>query len=151
MTPKLFQLAGEAAGRATRNSGFVALAVVATFMLVAMQPAQAQSADTWKSVAIIGGSTAGGAYVGHRIAGPIGGVVGAGVGASAGYAIDRYRRNREYYNNQYAYENGGYPDNGGYYGNGREYPGNGGYPGGVYDGGAYRPGYLNSSYRYSQR
>jgi len=157
MTPRLLSVVREAARRATKPS-LVGLAMFASFMLTAMQPAQAQTADTWKSVAIIGGATAGGAYVGHKFAGPIGGVVGAGAGATAGYAIDRYRRNREYYSSQYPYGNGGYPNSGVYQGDNRGpyggggYPGNGGpYGGGPYDEGGYRPGYLNSSYRYSQR
>lgn len=146
MTSKLFALVRVVAPRATRHSLF-AVAMFASFMLVAMQPAQAQSADTWKSVAIIGGSTAAGAYVGHKVAGPIGTVVGAGVGATAGYAIDRHRRQNEYYNGQYAYGNGGYyPNAGGYDGNNRGRYGDGGYYGDVYDGGAYRPGYMTSNY-----
>jgi len=94
-----------------------------------MQSAQAQSADTWKSVVIIGGSTAAGAYIGHKVAGRTGAVVGAGVGASAGYAIDRRRRANEYYNqygdNAYYGNNGGYYGNGGYYDN--QYPYSSGY------------------------
>jgi len=147
MTPKLFELVRVAASRASRHSRFVALAMVASFTLVAMQPAQAQSADTWKSVAIIGGTTAAGAYVGHKVAGPMGGAVGAGLGATAGYAIDRYRRSREYYGNEYPYGNGGYyPNPGGYEGDNRGPYGDGGYYGGGYDPGPYRPGYLKSSY-----
>src|SRR5690348_9752106 len=109
--------------RVIKSSRLVALALVAAFTSVAMQPAQAQSSDTWKSVAIIGGSTAAGAYIGHKMAGRTGAVVGAGVGASVGYSIDRRRRANEY--NQYG-------DNG-YYGN-DPYHGNSGYYGGPYDG-----------------
>src|SRR5437868_12453909 len=111
------------ASRVIKNSRFVALAMVAIFTFVAMQPAQAQSADTWKSIAIIGGSTAAGAYIGHKVGGSTGTFVGAAVGASAGYAIDKRRRANEYYN-QYG-DNGYYGtgapysgDDGGYYGNG---------------------------------
>ena len=123
--------------RVITGSRFIAIAVIAIFTSVAMQPAQAQSADTWKSIAIIGGSTAAGAYIGHKVAGRTGAVIGAGVGASAGYAIDRRRRANEYYN-QYA--NG----DGGYYGNDGGYYGNGGYNGGPYDG--YPSGYQSNNY-----
>jgi len=139
----VFGLLTKLASRAIRSSRFVALAMVATFTSVAIQPVHAQSADTLKSIAIVGGSTAAGAYIGHRVAGPTGALVGAGLGASAGYAIDRYRRRNEYYNDQYAYGDGGnYPNSGGYYGN------NGGYYGdvGYYDGGPYRSGYLTNDY-----
>jgi hypothetical protein len=144
------------AARAMKTSRLVVLAMIATFTSVAMQPAQAQNADTWKSVAIIGGSTAAGAYIGHKVAGRTGALVGAGVGASAGYAIDRRRRANEYYN-QSAYDPAGYygyndpysGNNGGYYGNGGNY-------GGPYDGGGYPypSGYQSSNYssnRYSGR
>src|SRR5579872_1491954 len=120
------------ARRAIKSSRLVALAMVATFTSIAMQPAQAQSADTWKSVAIIGGSTAAGAYIGHRVAGRTGALVGAGVGASAGYAIDRRRRANEYYN-QYG-DNGYYGNNGGYYGNGYN------------DGSQYPSGFQSNNY-----
>jgi hypothetical protein len=134
------------ANRVLKSSRFIALAIVAAFTSVALQPAQAQSSDTWKSVAIIGGSTAAGAYIGHKVAGSTGAMLGAGVGASVGYSIDRRRRANEY-NNQYAYGDGGYYGNnggygdgndGGYYGNGNDggYYGNGGYNGGPYNGGA---------------
>jgi hypothetical protein len=149
--------------RTLKSSRFVALAMVATFTSVAMQPAHAQSADTWKSVAIIGGSTAAGAYIGHKMAGSTGAVVGAGLGASAGYAIDRRRRANQYYN-QTAYDDGYYGDNGnngGYYGsngNNGGYYGNDGYYGGPADGGyPYPSGYQNNnnyygnSNRYSSR
>jgi len=133
--------------RAIESSRCVALAILAAFTLLAMRPAQAQSADTWKSVAIIGGSTAAGAYVGHKVAGPTGALMGAGVGASVGYAIDSRRRANEY-NNQYAYGNGGYNGTGGpYYGNG-EY--NGGPYASAYP---YPSGYQsdNDCYRGSNR
>ena len=136
----LFEVLAKFASRAVKSSCFVALAMVATFTSVTIQPVQAQSADTWKSIAIIGGSTAAGAYVGQKIAGPTGALVGAGLGASAGYAIDEYRRRNEYYN-QYG------DGDGGYYPNSSRYPGNGpyygdGYYGDASDGGAYRSGYL---------
>src|SRR5438477_10809600 len=130
------------ATRVIKSSRFVALVMVATVTFVAIQPAQAQSADTWKSIAIIGGSTAAGAYIGHKIGGSTGTFVGAAAGASAGYAIDKRRRDNQYYNNDYAYNDGGYPNdgnygnNGGYYGNGG-YNDNGGYNGGQYQGSAY--------------
>ena len=124
--------------RAIRSSRLVALALVATFASMALQPAQAQSSDTWKSIAIIGGSTAAGAYIGHKVGGSTGALVGAGVGASTGYAIDRRRRANEY-SNQYAYGDGGnYGNDGGYYGNDGGYYGNGGYNGDAgYNGGPY--------------
>jgi len=133
--------------QAIKSSRCVALAVLAAFMLLAMRPAQAQSADTWKSVAIIGGSTAAGAYVGHKVAGPTGALMGAGVGASVGYAIDSRRRANEY-NNQYA--NG----DGGYYSSGGPYYGNGEYNGGPYASAyPYPSGYQsnNDYYRSSNR
>jgi len=130
---RLTERLGRLPAGAIKSSRCVALAILAAFALLAMRPAQAQSADTWKSVAIIGGSTAAGAYVGHRIAGPTGTLIGAGVGASVGYAIDSRRRASEY-NNQDAYGNGGY------YGTGGPYYGNGGYNGG--------PGPYASAYPY---
>ncbi|MGH9521361.1 MAG: hypothetical protein ACRD3E_02380 [Terriglobales bacterium] len=152
------------AGRVFTGSRVIAIALVVAFTAVAMQPAHAQSSDTWKSVAIIGGSTAAGALIGHEVAGRTGAVVGAGAGAAVGYAIDRRRRQNEY-NNQYGYypnnggyypSNGGYyPANGGYYPSGGYYPNGGGY--GAYSGGnGYQSqgnGYASNSYRqgYSQR
>ena len=68
------------AARAIKSSRFIALAIIAAVTLGAMQPAQAQSSDTWKSIAIIGGSTAAGAYIGHKV----GGSTGTWVGAAAG-------------------------------------------------------------------
>ena len=132
---------------AIKSSRCIALAILAAFVLLAIRPAQAQSADTWKSVAIIGGSTAAGAYVGHKIAGPTGTLIGAGVGVSVGYTIDQRRRASEY-NNQDAYGNGGYYGTGGpYYGNG-EYNGD---PGPYAS--AYPSGYQgdNDYYRSSNR
>ena len=104
----------EIAARVFNGSRMIAIALLATFTLVAMQPAQAQSTDTWKSIAIIGGSTAAGAYVGHKIGGATGAYIGAGIGATAGYAIDRRRRQNESYNQA---DNGYYDPNSGYYGN----------------------------------
>ncbi len=110
----------------------IAIALVLTIALVAAHPAQAQtSGDTWKSIAIIGGSTAAGAIIGHKVAGTTGAYIGGAAGAAAGYAIDRHRRNNEYNNGYYGdnYPNNGgyYPSNGGYYGNGYPYASNGGY------------------------
>ena len=113
------------------SSRLVVLLLVAMFASVL--PARAQSSDTWKSVAIIGGSTAAGAYIGHRIAGPTGAYVGAAVGASAGYAIDRRRRENEYNNGYYGDNSGYYPNGGGYYGNNYPQSGDGGYYGGSPD------------------
>ncbi len=106
--------------KAIESSLLAALLLVA--MCASVKPAQAQSSDTWKSVAIIGGSTAAGAYIGHKVAGSTGAYVGAAAGAATGYAIDRRRRQNEYnsYNNDYPYGN-----NGGYYGNNNPYYGNG--------------------------
>jgi hypothetical protein len=125
------------ATQAIKSSRLIALAIIATFTSVAMQPAQAQSADTWKSIAIIGGSTAAGAYIGHKVGGSTGAFIGAGVGATAGYSIDRRRRANEYYN-QSAYGDGGY------YGNNGGYYGDGGYNGGPADGGYYPSGYQSN-------
>ena len=122
--------------RVITRSRVSALAILVAFTAVALQPAHAQSSDTWKSVAIIGGATAAGAYIGHKVAGPTGAWIGAGVGASAGYAIDRKRRENQAYN-QYGYENSGYDPNGGYYDPNGGYYGNGGPYGGPYGGGAY--------------
>jgi hypothetical protein len=135
------------ASRAIKSSRLVALAIIATFTSVAMQPAQAQSADTWKSVAIIGGSTAAGAYIGHKVGGSTGAFIGAGVGATTGYEIDRRRRANEYYS-QSAYGDGGYygNNNGGYYPNDGYY-GNGGYNGpNNGDGYPYPAGYQSNNY-----
>lgn len=126
----------EFTGRAIKSSRLLALAIVTTLTSLAMQPAaQAQSSDTWKSVAIIGGSTVAGAYIGHKVAGSTGAWIGAAAGASTGYAIDRRRRANEYYN-QYG-DNGYYDNNAPYYGNGGNGGYNGPYNGGPNDGGAY--------------
>jgi hypothetical protein len=99
------------------SSRVIALTMIVTFASLAVQPAHAQSADTWKSAAIIGGSTATGAYIGHKVGGGKGALIGAGAGASAGYVIDRRRRANEYYN-QSSYESTGYSGpTGGYNGN----------------------------------
>lgn len=144
--------------RVVRSSRFVALAVVAAFTLAAMQPAQAQSSDTWKSIAIIGGSTAAGAYIGHKVGGSTGAWIGAAAGASTGYAIDKRRRQGEYYNQDAYYNDGGYGNYGPYNGDNGGYYGNGGYNGGPYDNGGYPypSGYQSNSYyrnssRYSGR
>jgi hypothetical protein len=132
------------------SSRVIALAMVACFGLLAMQPAQAQTtSDTWKSIAIIGGSTAAGAYIGHKVGGTTGTYIGAGAGAAAGYAIDRHRRNNAYYNNQYAYDNSGYyGPSGPYDGNGAPYYGNGGNYGGSYSNGyPYPAGYRSTNYQ----
>ena len=130
--------------RVLKSSRLVALALAAAFTSVAMQPAQAQSSDTWKSIAIIGGSTAAGAYIGHKVAGRTGAVVGAGVGASVGYSIDRRRRANEYYNQ---YGDNGYYGNDPYYGNGGYYPGPySGPSNGPYDPYGYPSGFQSNSY-----
>jgi hypothetical protein len=141
------------ASRAIRSSRFVALAVVAAFTFAAMQPAQAQSSDTWKSIAIIGGSTAAGAYIGHKVGGSTGAWIGAAAGASTGYAIDKRRRQGEYYNQDAYYNDGGYGNYGPYNGDNGGYYGNGGYNGGPYDnrGYPYPSGFQSNSYRNSSR
>ena len=113
--------------RALNRSLLVALLLAVTILSVA--PAHAQSNDAWKSVAIIGGSTAAGAYIGHKVAGTPGAYVGAAIGASAGYAIDQRRRQNEYYNQYPSGDGGYYPDNGSYNGNAYPSRGNGGYNG----------------------
>jgi hypothetical protein len=139
------ELLTELSTRAIKSSRLVALLLVAMF--TSAMPARAQSADTWKSIAIIGGSTAAGAYIGHKIGGSRGAYVGAAVGASAGYAIDSRRRQNENYNNDYPYADGGYyGDNGGYYGNPYPYSGNGGYYGGSRDTYSYPSGYQSDTY-----
>jgi hypothetical protein len=132
------------ATRVITSSRLIALAMLVTFTAVAMKPAQAQSADTWKSIAIIGGSTAAGAYIGHKVAGSTGTWIGAGVGATAGYAIDRHRRANEYYNQSSYGDTGYYGPNAGYYGNGGYYSSPNGvaapYQGNYYSGSTSRPG-----------
>jgi hypothetical protein len=137
--------------RTIKSSRLIALLLVATFASV--MPAQAQNADAWKSVAIIGGSTAAGAYIGNKLGGSRGAYVGAAVGASAGYAIDRRLRQNQNYNSDYPYSNGGYPgDNGGSYGNGYPYSGNGGYYSNSSNTNPYPSGYQsNSNYVNGQR
>lgn len=133
--------------RVFQNS-FVAVVLITAMTVLGTRPAQAQNVDTWKSVAIIGGATAAGAYIGHKVGGRTGALVGAGIGGAAGYAIDRRRRMNQY--NQYGYNNGGY------YGSPDGYYGNGGYNGGYYENGGYygNPGgyygpYDNGGYPYS--
>jgi hypothetical protein len=141
-----------------KGGGLAALLLLAMFVSLAPARAQAQSSDTWKSVAIIGGSTAAGAYIGHKVGGPTGAWIGAAAGGAAGYAIDRRRRQNEY-NNGYYGNNAPYGDNGGYNGNGPYYPSNApyypnnapNYPSGGYYGGpgnAYpnNSGYQNTGY-----
>ncbi len=128
---------------AMKSCRLLALGMVAIFTSMALQAAQAQSSDTWKSIAIIGGSTAAGAYIGHKVAGPTGAWIGAGVGATTGYAIDRRRRANEYYN-QYG-DGGYYGNNDGYYGNdGGYYGNNGGYYRGPGDGYPYPAGFQSN-------
>jgi len=142
MNKKISEVSAVVAGRVVRGGGLVALMLLAMFISLTPARAQAQSSDTWKSVAIIGGSTAAGAIVGHAVGGRTGAYVGAAVGAGTGYAIDHRRRQNEY-NKGYYGNNGYYGDNGGYYGNGPYY-GNGGYYGGnAYP---YGSGYQNTGY-----
>jgi hypothetical protein len=142
----------ELATRVITSSRLIALVMIVTFTSVAMQPAHAQSADTWKSIAIIGGATAAGAYLGHKVGGSTGAYVGAAVGASAGYAIDRRRRQNENYNSDYPYGGSGYyGDNGGYYGNDHPYSGNGGYYGDSRNAYPYPPGYQSNSHYVSDQ
>lgn len=130
---RMLQATTKLISRAMKSGRLLTLALITTFTSLAMQPAaQAQSSDTWKSVAIIGGSTVVGAYVGHKVAGPTGAWIGAAAGASTGYEIDRRRRANEY--SQYGYDGAPYGNNGPYNGNGGY---NGGYNGGPNDGGPY--------------
>ena len=125
--------------RTLKISLLAALLIVAT--VTSAVPARAQSSDTWKSVAIIGGSTAAGAIIGNKVGGGRGAAIGAAVGATAGYAIDRKRRQNEYNNYGYGNDGGYYPSNGGYYPNDGYYGnndpsyGNGGYYGGPHGNG----------------
>ena len=141
-----------------KSGRLIALLLFATLASVAPARAQSpaiwQNTDTWKSVAIIGGSTAAGAYIGHKVAGSTGAYVGAAVGATAGYAIDRRRRqSQDYSNSDYPANNGPsnngpYGDNGGYYGNGDPNQQDGGYYGGSPDGYPYPSQYqARSNYR----
>ena len=125
--------------RRALQSGRLAVLLIAGTIASTM-PAHAQSGDTWKSIAIIGGSTAAGAIIGHKVAGSKGAYIGAAVGAAGGYAIDRRRRqnNEDRYNsNEYPYDNGGYYGNDPYYGDGGYYGGADAYP--------YPNGYQNSN------
>jgi hypothetical protein len=130
---KLSERLSGSAGRLISRSSFIALALIVTFAMLGTPSAKAQSvsSDTWKSVAIIGGTTAAGAIIGHKIGGSTGTWIGAAAGAAGGYAIDKHRRNNQYYNNGYGY-NGYSNPNAGYYGNSDGYYGNSGYNGGVY-------------------
>ena len=128
MTKNISQALASLSDKALRRAGLVALLLVTAFSMLVPERAQAQSSDTWKSIAIIGGSTAAGAIIGHEVGGRTGAYVGAAVGAGTGYAIDRRRRQNEY-NNGYYGNNGYYDNNGGYYGNDRNYR-NDGYYGG---------------------
>ena len=134
--------------RVITSSRLLALTMIVIFASLAVQPAHAQSADTWKSIAIIGGSTAAGAYIGHKVAGRTGALIGAGVGASAGYAIDRHRRANEY-NNQSAYgDSGYYGPSTGYYGyDGAAVPDALQYRNNSYSGNMYRQGFSQNRSR----
>ncbi len=144
MKTRISEVLAIASARALRSGGFIALLLLAMFMSLTPKQAQAQSSDTWKSVAIIGGSTAAGAILGHAVGGRTGAYVGAAVGAGTGYAIDHRRRQNEY-NNGYYGNNGSYNPSG-YYGNDPNYGtgpyyGNSGYyggPGSQYPNGEYQ-------------
>ena len=105
--------------------GFSIVALLLAAMFASVPTAHAQSSDTWKSVAIIGGSTAAGAIIGHKIGGAKGAYIGAAAGAAAGYAIDRHRRQNGYNDGYYGDNGGDYP-NDGYYGSNDPYYRNGG-------------------------
>ena len=138
------RISGSLSGLATRvitSSRLIALAMIVTFTSVAMQPAHAQSADTWKSVDNINRYTLAGPNILKKNTGRTGALIGGGIGATAGYAIDRRRRANEYYN-QSAYGDGYYGPNGGYYGNS-------GYYGGPYDGPGVPGGLQYQSNNYS--
>ena len=116
MTSRTSILVEQVTTSARNNRFLFAILLLATFIALTPKQAHAQyprypstSSDTWKSVAIIGGSTAAGAYIGHKVAGRNGAYIGAAAGAATGYAIDRRRRQNEY-------NNGYYGNNGGYYG-----------------------------------
>lgn len=144
--------------RALRGGGLAVLMLLAMFISLTPAQAQAQSSDTWKSVAIIGGSTAAGAILGHAVGGRTGAYVGAAVGAGTGYAIDHRRRQNEYNNGYYGnngyYNPSGNYENSGYYGNG-PYNGNNGYYGGragQYPNGGYQTtGYYGNGDRCRRR
>ena len=136
----------ELATRVITGSRLIALTMIVTFASLAVQPAHAQSADTWKSVAIIGGSTAAGALIGHKVAGGTGALVGAGVGASAGYVIDRRRRANEY-SDQSAYGDTGYYSPTGYGYDGAAVPNALQYRNNNYSGNTYRQDFSQSPSR----
>lgn len=127
MTNRTLKLVAQVAATARKSRYLFAILLLGTVVSLLPNQAEAQtmSSDTWKSVAIIGGSTAAGAYIGHRVAGRTGTYIGAAAGATAGYAIDRRRRRNEY--------------NNGYYGN------YGNYSSAPYQSGAY--GYPYSGYQ----
>jgi hypothetical protein len=112
MTSQTSNLVGQVTAVAGKSRYFLAILLLGTVVSLLPNQAQAQTtaSDTWKSVAIIGGSTAAGAYIGHRVAGRTGAYVGAAAGATAGYAIDRHRRQNEYNNGYYGNYNGYYND-----------------------------------------
>jgi len=147
MTNTISEFLTEFAAKAVKSGRLAAMLLVA--MVASVMPAHAQSGDVWKSIAIIGGSTAAGAIVGNKVGGKTGAYVGAAVGATAGYAIDKKRRDNNRYD-QYGYENGYYGDDrGGYYGNNGGYR-NDGYYGnnGSYNNGSYNDGYYSSDATY---
>lgn len=122
MTSQTSNLVEQVTAVAGKSRYFLAFLLLGIIVLLMPKQAQAQStaSNTWKSVAIIGGSTAAGAYIGHRVAGRTGAYIGAAAGATAGYAIDRHRRQNEY--------NNGYYGNGGYYNDAPYQNGAYGYP-----------------------
>src|SRR5512146_2744368 len=142
MKTSITEVSAVASTRVLRGSGLAVLMLLAMFISLTPAQAQAQSSDTWKSVAIIGGSTAAGAIIGHAVGGRTGAYVGAAVGAGTGYAIDHRRRQNEY-NNGYYGNNGYRGDNGGYYGNDAYY-GNSGYYGGQGNQYPYGSGYQSN-------
>ena len=151
MNTRISEVFESVSRRAIKGGGLAVLMLLAMFVSLTPARAQAQSSDTWKSVAIIGGSTAAGAVLGHAVAGRTGAWIGAAAGGATGYAIDRRRRQNQY-NNEYGY-NQPYPNNGGgYYGNGQYYPSNapydpnGGYYGGPGNGYPNGPVYQDTGY-----
>ena len=120
MTSRTSNLVGQITAVAGKSRYLLAILLLGTVVSLMPTQAQAQStaSDTWKSIAIIGGTTAAGAYIGHRVAGRTGAYVGAAAGATAGYAIDRHRRQNEYNNGYY----GNYGNYGGYYNGSYGYP-----------------------------
>jgi hypothetical protein len=123
MTSRTSNLVGQITALAGKSRYLLAILLLGTVVSLLPTNAQAQStaSDTWKSIAIIGGTTAAGAYIGHRVAGRTGAYVGAAAGATAGYAIDRHRRQNEY-------NNGYYGNYGGYYNDAPYQNGSYGYP-----------------------